>query len=271
MAPKKSAAERVDRSTVRSALESLATQVPPAALIELVEEFLDELTLAHKPPAMRTKLEQSLGRKAAALALRPSMHEMRSLLLAVNANLIVGRELLLEVLARTVMRNGEDVQKVVELQDALEDALAASEQAVLVAKDGLDSTTAPTHSHAPLKSCAELAARLMTRGQGRTAPVEVFDIPDVTVRPSRGEVMQVLLNIIRNAQVAVSDSTVRRVAVDGWASLTMAFLRVSDTGPGFKSEVQDDREVYSVDRITPEVGHGLGLLICREMVERWGG
>jgi two-component system sensor kinase FixL len=86
----------------------------------------------------------------------------------------------------------------------------------------------------------------------------------------RIQIQQVLLNLIRNAIEAMSDQRVRRLLI-GSVREAGGFIRitVADSGPGLTSEVTE--RLFEPFISTKSAGMGLGLSICRTIVEGHGG
>jgi two-component system sensor kinase FixL len=84
------------------------------------------------------------------------------------------------------------------------------------------------------------------------------------------QIQQVIINLLRNACEAMSDVPERRLVVTSRADQP-GFIRVSvaDTGPGIAPEVVD--KLFTAFVSTKQDGMGLGLSICRTIVEANGG
>jgi len=86
----------------------------------------------------------------------------------------------------------------------------------------------------------------------------------------RVQIQQVLINLIRNAVEAMTDSPVRQLIVTSRPD-QRGFVRVivADTGPGVPPEVA--AQLFTAFVSTKAEGMGLGLSICRTIVEANGG
>ena len=90
------------------------------------------------------------------------------------------------------------------------------------------------------------------------------------VMVDRVQIQQVLVNLIRNAIQAMIASPSKRLTIatapdrDGWVKVT-----VSDTGEGIDPSIQD--HLFEAFATTKEDGMGLGLSICRTIIEAHGG
>lgn len=84
------------------------------------------------------------------------------------------------------------------------------------------------------------------------------------------QIQQVLINLIRNAVEAMADGPVRRLTVSSRLDVP-GFVRVivADTGPGISPEVA--AQLFTAFVSTKADGMGLGLSICRTIVEANGG
>lgn len=85
------------------------------------------------------------------------------------------------------------------------------------------------------------------------------------------QIQQVLINLIRNACEAMSDSAERHLVVTSRMDEQPGFVRVivADTGPGVAPDVGD--QLFTAFVSTKSEGMGLGLSICRTIVEANGG
>ena len=106
--------------------------------------------------------------------------------------------------------------------------------------------------------------------QGVTLDIDaVADLPPVVA--GRVEIQQVILNLLLNALRALEDATGddRRISVTTRGTDGGAMLTVRDTGPGVAAEQLEHLfEPFQGDRD----GHiGMGLTICRRIVEAYGG
>jgi two-component system sensor kinase FixL len=86
----------------------------------------------------------------------------------------------------------------------------------------------------------------------------------------RIQIQQVLLNLIRNAIEAMSDSPVRRLLIYSEREAG-GFLRVTvaDSGPGLAEEIAE--QLFEPFRSTKSTGMGLGLSISAAIVDAHGG
>ena len=84
------------------------------------------------------------------------------------------------------------------------------------------------------------------------------------------QIQQVLINLIRNAVEAMADSPLRQLTVTSRPD-QRGFVRVivADTGPGVTPEVAE--QLFTAFVSTKAEGMGLGLSICRTIVEANGG
>lgn len=85
---------------------------------------------------------------------------------------------------------------------------------------------------------------------------------------------QVLLNLIGNAcQAMVQIQDRRQVLIESVAGDDSAKLHISDTGPGVPDEIRENLFDAFITRSddTPSAGSGLGLSICRQLIESAGG
>lgn len=84
------------------------------------------------------------------------------------------------------------------------------------------------------------------------------------------QIQQVVINLIRNACEAMGESPVRRLKVSTQADQP-GFVRVTvaDTGPGIAPRIVD--QLFTAFVSTKNEGMGLGLSICRTIVEANGG
>ena len=86
------------------------------------------------------------------------------------------------------------------------------------------------------------------------------------------QIQQVVLNLVRNAVDAIAESDTDRrdltIAIEA-ADEAMAFVRVTDTGPGIDPEVA--AKLFQPFITTKRAGMGVGLSISRTIIEAHGG
>jgi len=90
------------------------------------------------------------------------------------------------------------------------------------------------------------------------------------VKADRVQIQQVLINLIRNAVEAMEHSQEREIVISTHATgENMVEIRVTDNGPGIAPEHLDT--LFSQFMTTKSGGMGIGLPICRTIVEGHGG
>jgi two-component system sensor kinase FixL len=83
------------------------------------------------------------------------------------------------------------------------------------------------------------------------------------------QIQQVLLNLVRNAAEAMEDQTDAELSVTAISTPDFVEVKVCDNGPGLASEVSE--RLFEPFVSTKEKGMGVGLSICRAIVESHGG
>jgi len=116
----------------------------------------------------------------------------------------------------------------------------------------------------------EAVALALAGPEGRRVELDMRLPADVTVLIDRVQIQQVLLNLVRNAVEAMSagarsELTVAIQPADG----DMVEISVADRGPGLAREVRE--KLFEPFVTTKTAGLGVGLSICRSIIESHGG
>ncbi len=95
--------------------------------------------------------------------------------------------------------------------------------------------------------------------------------PDVgDVLADRVQIQQVMVNLMRNAIEAMDQSPTRRLSISARAlDSIQAEVSVADSGPGIAPSVRE--QLFQPFNSTKGKGMGLGLSICRTIIEAHGG
>lgn len=234
-------------------------------------EALDRLTLEAKERARADMRAQELqlelfhasrlstaGQMAGAL-----VHEMNQPLTALTNSVSAGRRM---------MANGnyrvETVREI--LGEAAEQALRAGEIIRRLREFVTRGETEMRIENLPdlVREASDLAS-VGTGARGVRVRLS-FDPRAEAVRGDRIQLQQVMLNLIRNAHEALAESERRELDVatsrldDGSIEIVVA-----DRGPGLSDDIVD--HLFEPFQTTKSNGMGLGLSICRTIVEAHGG
>ena len=114
----------------------------------------------------------------------------------------------------------------------------------------------------------ELAGRCPATASGRI-PVRVESLAPATVLADTYYLPQAFENLIRNACEAVDDLPDGRVSIRVQEGKNSASVWIADNGPGMSPEQLE--RVFQPFVSTKGKGMGLGLPICREIIERHEG
>jgi len=230
--------------------------------------FVRDLTERHeaeeKLQALQSELihvsrVSAMGTMASTLA-----HELNQPITAVNNYMEAARDLLdkpepgdlpvvrdaLDEAAKQSMRAGEIIRR-------LRDFVARGEVARTAEK---------------LPELIEEAAEFALIGAREKGVLPCFDLDPMAgaVLVDRVQIQQVLINLIRNAIDAMNHGE-RRELLIATAAGQPGFVRVTvaDTGPGIAPAIAD--QLFTAFISTKNEGMGLGLSICRTIVEAHGG
>ena len=115
-----------------------------------------------------------------------------------------------------------------------------------------------------------LALALPNPGSARVEIRLELDRDARGILADRVQIEQVLVNLIRNAVESMREQETPRILIIGsTVQQEMVAIRVKDSGPGVSSEVAD--RLFSPFQSTKADGMGVGLSICRRIVEAHGG
>jgi len=117
----------------------------------------------------------------------------------------------------------------------------------------------------------DVASLLKPQKKFRDVNIVVEAAPGVEARIAPERLTQVLLNLALNAGDAMDKSDPKRLVIRARADVKMVHIEVEDTGPGVSRSVRD--RLFLPFVTTKEVGEGtgLGLAVCRGIVEAVGG
>jgi two-component system, LuxR family, sensor kinase FixL len=123
-----------------------------------------------------------------------------------------------------------------------------------------------------IRAVVEEAAALALLGpEGRAVRLGMAfatDTPPVSI--DRVLIQQVLLNLLRNAVEAMQSSPRRELTIRTTASVDRTVeVSVTDSGMGLAADVRD--RLFQPFVTTKPAGMGVGLSICRDIVEAHGG
>lgn len=198
------------------------------------------------------------GSLAATLA-----HELNQPLTAIANYMAAGRDMLCDVPA--ALRD--------DLREALDEAAQSALRAGEIVRRMCDfvSRGETEREILPLGKVIGDATTLGLIGAGEKGVSWSIDIDHVgQVLVDRVQIQQVLINLMRNAIEAMADCDTKQLTIVARnLSSRIAEVRVSDTGSGISAEVGS--QLFQPFVSTKSNGMGLGLSICRTIVESHGG
>jgi two-component system sensor histidine kinase HydH len=101
----------------------------------------------------------------------------------------------------------------------------------------------------------------------RTVDIDASVAPGATIDVDADQFRQVLINLLTNSVQAMNGTG--RISIDGDRAAGGATVRVRDGGPGVPAEVRT--RVFEALFTTKAKGSGLGLALCRRIVDGHGG
>jgi C4-dicarboxylate-specific signal transduction histidine kinase len=109
-----------------------------------------------------------------------------------------------------------------------------------------------------------------TRQAGADVSLDLADV-QATVCADPIQIQQVLVNLVQNALQAMRECPIqrRRLAIRCSVATDRVQVDVIDSGPGFAST--DSEVIFAPFYTTKQDGLGIGLSICRAIVEEHGG
>jgi two-component system sensor kinase FixL len=223
----------------------------------------DEATAAHlrdlQAELIHVSRVSAMGAMASTLA-----HELNQPITAV-VNYVQIAHVLLE---------DPDPQTIAEVREALADAASESLRAGQIVRR-LRDFVARGEVQKQVEDLPKLIEEACSLGlvglseQGIQTRLEL-DPAATPVLADRVQIEQVLVNLIRNAAEAMADSPVRELTISSVRDRSaMVRVTIADTGPGLAEEVAS--QLFQAFLSTKTEGMGLGLSICRTIVEAHGG
>jgi PAS domain S-box-containing protein len=175
-------------------------------------------------------------------------------------------------LAEPVRREFSDLADV--MRESLEPVRAGTEQIASITRE-LRTFSRPSIGMALVDAQAVVVSVLKLIGKELESRAEVNVNLGMTspVRGDPARLVQVILNLIVNAMQALPDdrSRTNRISVSAADEGDAVVIEVTDNGPGVPPE--DRERIFEPFQTTKEVGDasGLGLFICRSIVNAWSG
>ena len=122
----------------------------------------------------------------------------------------------------------------------------------------------------PLITLANGAIRLITDQVGQRHPEIIVNIPKrLNVNVDAMQIEQVISNLLRNAAEAMPQKKGATITLSGHDQNGFVDLHVIDNGPGIPDDFA--AELFNPFQSSKQEGMGLGLSLCRTMVEAHGG
>jgi two-component system sensor kinase FixL len=116
----------------------------------------------------------------------------------------------------------------------------------------------------------EAAALALIGARERGVEVRMSTAPNLPAVPiDKVQIQQVAVNLMRNAIEAMADSARRELTIATGMADGMVVVQIADTGPGIAPEVAS--RLFQPFVTTKPQGMGVGLWICRAIVEGHGG
>jgi two-component system sensor histidine kinase HydH len=193
----------------------------------------------------------TLGQLAASIG-----HELRTPLSVMESSLYLARRRLGEL-------GGADPR----VEQHLEKIAAEVRRAQKTIDDllGLARGQPPRRERVALASVAARALERLPAAEG--APIAVELPSDLGVDADPDQLAQVLANLVLNAQQALAGGG--QITIEGGRAGAGAWLRVRDDGPGISCAIRE--HLFTPFFTTKARGSGLGLALCRRIVEAHGG
>ena len=124
--------------------------------------------------------------------------------------------------------------------------------------------------HLPAMIAEGVALAMVSLKKEPVALVTRLDPEAAHVAANRVQIQQVLFNLLRNAMEAMEQSARREIVITtALGDAGMIEIGIADTGPGLAREVRAN--LFRPFVTTKDSGMGVGLSICRSIVETHGG